>query len=340
VTPLRGTVVRRLALVAALATTTASLLGVPFAGAAGTSLTTGVVEVRTQLRSNGAGAATGMVLTPTGQVLTNNHVIRGATQIRVRVPESGRVYPARVLGYSVSADVALLKLRGASRLETVSLGNSSTVEVGDDVTSVGNAGGTGRLTSKEGAVTGLGITITVSDGLGSFARLVRLIETSADLEQGDSGGALLDSDGRVIGMNAAATVDARVRSDDSDGYAIPINRAASIARQIESGRSSASVHVGATPFLGIWVRRSSSSGDAAARGVPVAGVARSSPAARAGIVTGDTIVSVNGHAVRAYSGLVALLLRWHPGDRVRVVWVDEVGDRQAATVTLASGPPQ
>ena len=99
-------------------------------------------------------------------MLTNNHVIRGATQIRVRVPESGRTYRARVLGYSVSADVALLKLRGASGLETVSLGNSSTADLGDRVTSIGNAGGTGALTAKEGTITSRGVTITVGDGQG------------------------------------------------------------------------------------------------------------------------------------------------------------------------------
>jgi S1-C subfamily serine protease len=335
---LRGTVVRRLVLVTALAATAVAVVGVPFAGAGRASLTTGVVEIRTQFGPNGAGAATGMVLTPSGQVLTNNHVIRGATQVRVRVPASGRTYRARVLGYSVSADVALLKLRGASRLETVTVGNSSTVEIGDDVTAVGNAGGTGTLTTKEGTVTGLGITITVSDGSGASARLTRLIETSADLRQGDSGGALVDGAGRVIGMNAAASADARFRSEESDGYAIPINRATSIARRIESGSSSPSIHVGPTPFLGIQVARSSR--DAVTGGVLVEGVKPRSPAARAGIGGGDLIVSVNGNAVRTYSKLVALLLRWKPGDRVRVVWMDELGGRQAAIVTLASGPPQ
>ena len=106
-----------------------------------------------------------MVLTSSGRVLTNNHVIRGATQIRVRVPE-GRPYTARVLGYSVAADVALLQLSGAAGLETVSLGNSSTVRVGDEVTAVGNAGGTGMLTTKEGTITDRGVTIPLSDGQG------------------------------------------------------------------------------------------------------------------------------------------------------------------------------
>src|SRR4029453_882956 len=126
--------------------------------------------------------------------------------------------------------------RGAG-LETVTIGNSSTVRMGDDVTAVGNAGGTGSLTTKEGAITALAQTITVGEGPGRSTRLTRLIETDAGLRPGDSGGPLLDSAGRVIGMNAAASLDARLRSGESDGYAIPINRATSIVGQIETGRS-------------------------------------------------------------------------------------------------------
>ena len=138
---LLGVAVAAISLVLALASS---------GSAAPHALSTGVVEIQARYGpSGGGGAGTGMILTPAGEVLTNNHVIRGATQIRVRVPETGRTYRANVLGYSITADVALLKLIGAARLETVSLGNSSTVDVGDDVTAVGNAGGTG-VSAKEG----------------------------------------------------------------------------------------------------------------------------------------------------------------------------------------------
>ena len=331
---LRSRVVRKLAVLAALALTATAFGSASQASGASGSSTTGVVVIQTHLGlSNGTAAATGMVLTSSGEVLTNNHVIRGATQIRARVPATGRTYGARVLGYSVSADVALLKLTGASGLDTVSLGNSSTVELGDDVTAVGNAGGTGTLTTKTGEITGIGRTITVGDGQGTTGRLVNLLETDAGLRPGDSGGPLLDSIGRVIGMSAAASIQLGFRSTGNDGYAIPINRAAAIAHQIERGDSSASVHIGATPFLGLTV-----AGDAG--GVLVAGVKAGSPAARAGLGAGDMIVSFNGNAVRTYAKLVARLLRWHPGDMVRLAWVDEFGTRDAATVTLTSGPPQ
>ena len=316
-----------------------AVAGVSSAGAARESLSTGVVVIRTTYAS-GTGAATGMVLTPSGKVLTNNHVVRGATQLRVRVPETGKTYRAQVLGYSVSADVALLKLRGASGLETVSVGNSSTAEVGDQVTAVGNAGGTGTLTAKDGAITGLGRTITVGDSPVDSTRLSRLIETNADLRPGDSGGPLLDAAGRVIGMNAAVTLRLGAGSGASDGYAIPIARATSIVKQIESGMSSGSVHVGATPFLGISVGRPSPFSEAVTSGIPVASVKAGSPAARAGLEPGDVIVSLNGNPVPTYSKLVTRLLRWHPGDTARLAGVDELGSRSAATVTLASGPPQ
>ena len=318
---------------------TAGMLGgISQASGARASNTTGVVVIQTRLGlANSTAAGTGMVITSSGGVLTNNHVIRGATQIRVRVTPTGRTYGARVLGYSVSADVALLKLTGASKLATVAVGNSSTVELGDAVTAVGNAGGTGSLTTKEGAITGVGRTITVNDGQGTEARLTHLLETDAGVEPGDSGGAVLDGNGRVIGMTAAASFQLGSRSTSSDGYAIPINRALSIARQIERGDSSASIHIGATPFLGISAN-TRPFGDAG--GVAVAGVNEGSPAARAGLTAGDLIVSFNGNAVPTYSKLVSRLLRWHPGDKVRLAWVDGFGTRASATVTLTSGPPQ
>jgi S1-C subfamily serine protease len=325
---------QRIPRVASLVAATFALVVVASGGASGAAVSTGVVEIKTRYGpTGGAGAGTGMVLTASGEVLTNNHVIRGATQVRVRVPENGRTYRARVLGYSISADVALLRLTAASGLETVSLGNSTTVAVGDEVVAVGNAGGTGELTTKSGTVTRRGVTIEVGDGRSGIVRLSRLIETSADLRQGDSGGPLLDASERVIGMNAAATTG----DVDSDGYAIPINRVRSIASRIRSGASTATVHVGATPFLGVLI---ASGPSGSTRGLLLAGVQPGSPAARAGVERGDVLLSVNGTVVRSTSQLVVLLLRFRPADAVRLAWTDELGARQTATVILASGPPQ
>jgi S1-C subfamily serine protease len=331
---------RMLALLVAAAIAAAVAVAGASGSASSASLDTGVVDIETRLGfTNGAAAGTGMVLTPSGQVLTNNHVIRGATTIRVRVPDTGRTYRARVLGYSISGDVALLQLQGASGLQTVSVGDSSKVKIGQNVTAVGNVGGTGTLVTTTGTVTGLGRTITVSDDQGGTARLTQLIRTSAELRPGDSGGPLLGGAHRVIGMNVAASAELAFRSSNG-GYAIPVNRASSVARQITAGRSSSTVHVGGTPFLGVTVHASYPSPSSASTGVLVTGVKPGSPAARAGLVTGDVIRSVDGHAVRTPAGLVAQLLHRHPGDKVLIAWINQSGNRKAANVTLASGPPQ
>src|SRR5207248_556642 len=120
-----------------------------------------------------AAAGTGMVLTSSGEVLTNNHVISGATTIKVVVPKTGRSYKARVIGYDRTADVAVLELQGASNLKTISTG-SAKLSVGATVTALGNAGGTGSITSATGTVTGLGKSITASDGAGDSEQLTGL----------------------------------------------------------------------------------------------------------------------------------------------------------------------
>ena len=306
---------------------------------AATASNKGIVDVQTKLGLQGGSAAgTGIVLTSTGEVLTNNHVIQGATSVKVVVPGTGKSYSATVVGYSVTGDIAVLQLSGASGLATISLGDSAKLHVGQRVTAVGNARGRGALTRSTGKITALGRTITAGDGINS-ERLSGLIETDAALQPGDSGGPLLDSSGRVIGIDTAATTGFTFQASASGGYAIPIDRAASIAKQIETGDSTATVHVGRTAFLGIEVGRAS--GFAEGRtGVPVGGVLAHSPAARAGLASGDQVVAVDGHSVSTSNGLVRLLLTKHPGEKVRVAWLDASGNRHTVQLTLASGPPQ
>ena len=299
---------------------------------------TGVVDIDTNLGyAGGSAAATGIVLTSSGEVLTNNHVIRGATTIRVVIPKTGRSYTAQVLGYDVAADVALLKLQGASGLRTVTLGNSSMLRVGQTVIGVGNAGGTGRIATARGRITGLGKTITASDGQSS-EQLSGLIETDANIQPGDSGGPLLDSAHRVVGIDTAGSVGFRFDAATSDAYAIPINRAVAIAKQIEAGRASVQVHIGATAFLGVEVEAAGAGAQAA--GVLVDTVVSGSPADKAGLVAGDVITAVDGQSVMSPSAVGAIVLRKSPGSPLRLTWVDRLGNQQTATATLVSGPPQ
>jgi len=299
----------------------------------------GVVSITTDLAyENGSAAGTGMVITSSGQVLTNNHVIRGATTIRVTVPSTGRSYSASVLGYSVGGDVALLQLKKASGLASVRLGNSALVRVGQSVTAVGNAGGQGELSSSTGSVIALNRTITVSDGRQATAQLSHLIQIDAALEPGDSGGPTLDTSARVIGMDTAASVGFHFESSN-EGYAIPINRAMAVVEQIRTRRSSATVHVGSTPLLGISVAPPSY-GSGSDSGAYVVGVANGSPADRAGIEPGSTITRLDGTTVRSYDQLTTILLRHHAGDTVNVTWLDATGASHTAGIKTAAGPPQ
>jgi S1-C subfamily serine protease len=301
--------------------------------------TSGIVNITTGLAyENGYAAGTGMVITSSGLVLTNNHVIRGATTVRVTFPSNGRSYSASVLGYSVSGDIALVQLKNASSLTRVRLGNSAQVRVGQAVTAVGNAGGQGTLTSSNGTVVALNRTITVSDERQATARLSHLIQIDAPLEPGDSGGPTLDTSARVIGMDTAASAGFRFESSN-EGYAIPINRAMAIVRQIRAGKSSATVHVGSTPLLGVSVAPASS-GSGSDTGAYVVSVATGSPADRAGISAGSTIVRVDGTTVRSYDQLATILLRHHGGDSVTVTWIDSYGRSHTARIKTASGPPQ
>jgi S1-C subfamily serine protease len=322
--------------VVALVATSSVAFGAQLLGASTQrTATTGVVVVSTTLAYGGNGAGTGIVLTSSGAVLTNNHVIRGARSVRVTDTSTGRTYRANVVGYSVPKDIALLQLKNASGLSTALIGTSSNLRVGDRVTAVGNAGGTGTLVTKTGRLVRLGRTITVSNEDGSTTRLANLIQTSAALEPGDSGGPLLRR-GRVIGVDAAAASSFRLEGGGA-GYAIPIDTALGIVEKIETGRASSIVHIGPTPFLGVML---APEGYADVSGALVEGVSRGSPAELAGIGADDVITSFAGKPVRSSAALRSLVLRFAPGRVVRVTWLDRLTGKNVANVRLVSGPPQ
>jgi S1-C subfamily serine protease len=304
----------------------------------------GLVDIVTTLGlQNGEAAGTGQVLTPNGEVLTNNHVIDGATSIRVTDIGNGQTYPAKVIGYDQTRDIAVLQLQGASGLQTVNLGNSGSAAVGQKVVALGNAGGKGGTPSVAvGHITGLNASITASDASsGTSERLTGLIHHNAPIQPGDSGGPLVNTAGQVIGINTAASSGFQFQSARTQAFTIPINEARTIAGQILAGHSSSTVHIGPTGLLGVEVMPA---GDAAANGVQagsgaaVAGVVQGDPAAQAGITAGDVITSVDGHRVTSPSALQAALEQHHPGDSVSVGWTDQSGQAHSATLTLTTGP--
>src|SRR5580700_2777477 len=208
----------------------------------------GLVDVVSTDGDQGAtSAGTGIVLSSNGEVLTNNHVIEGATSIKVTDVGNGKTYTAKVVGYDASQDVAVIQLKGASGLTIASLGDSSSVQAGDTVVALGNAEGKGGTPSvATGTVTALNQSINASDELsGAVEQLTGLIETNANIQPGDSGGSLVNAYGQVIGMDTAASTGTQLQSQSGQAaeqaYAIPINEATSIAQQIEAGSASAKV---------------------------------------------------------------------------------------------------
>jgi S1-C subfamily serine protease len=334
----------------------------------------GLVIINTTLQyQSEVAAGTGMVINADGLVLTNNHVIDGSTKITATVVSTGKTYPATIVGYDETGDVALIQLQNASGLTTVPIGNYSAVKVGDAVVALGNAEGQDTITATAGQVTGLNQAITASDEGGSTASetLYGMIQTNADIVPGDSGGPLASSGG-VIGMDTAGN-DANSQQA-AVGFAIPVNTALSVARQIAGGHASSVIAIGYPPFMGIFVGSGSSSSPQAQQeqqqeqnggfgssqacytsnadvtmpaaiapvssGALILGTICGSPAAQAGMTGGAVITAVNGQAVGSPDDLTSILARFHPGDTISVTWVSPSGQRTTSSLHLTAGPPQ
>jgi len=301
---------------------------------------------------SGRAAATGIVLNSSGLVLTNNHVVSGATALSATDVGNGRTYTATVLGYDRSHDIALIQLQGAAGLKTAPLGDSAKLAVGEAVVALGNAGGAGGTPSAAaGSLLALDQQITAGDqGSGDSEQLSGLLQTDADIQPGDSGGPLVNGAGQVIGIDTAGGSSGdSFGSAQTTGFAVPVNTALAIVGQIQNHQSSATVHIGATAFLGVEIDPSGGQSGFAggalggqsgtsSSGAPVAGTLPGSPAARAGLAAGDTIVAVDGQSVDAPTSLSALLSAHHPGDHVQIGWTDTSGAQHTSTVQLASGP--
>ncbi|HLJ09281.1 MAG TPA: trypsin-like peptidase domain-containing protein, partial [Acidimicrobiia bacterium] len=299
----------------------------------------GIVDVNTQIDyGSAAGAGTGMILSSDGLILTNNHVVDGATQITVTTVDNGRRYQATVVGTDATEDIAVLQLKNASGLTPIPLGDSGKVAVGDPVVALGNAGGVGGTpVVATGVVEATGQTITASDDDGSNPETLNdLIEVNAPIQPGDSGGPLVNSAGQVVGIDTAAEVGGRGwrmrNSTTGTGYAIPIDHALDVAHQIEQGQGSDTIHLGTSGFLGVAV-------DSGADGVVVEAVEPNTPAQHAGLVAGDTIDAVDGQPVDSPDTLSALTKAHHAGDSVSLTWTDQNGNQHTTKVTLAAGAP-
>ena len=300
----------------------------------------GLVDISTNLSYQGAvGAGAGIVLNPNGEVLTNNHVIEGATEIKAVSLANSRSYEVDVIGFDRASDIALIRLRGAEGLPTAALGTSAFLAVGDPIAAIGNSDGAGGTPSyAPGTVTQLGASVRAADENGGGARQLNdLIRVAADIRPGDSGGPLVNSAGQVVGVTVAATLTYRMGGvTGGEGFAIPIDRAMGIANQIRAGIPSPSSHLGDSAFIGVGIA------DAPPFGGPPGAVVRQvlpgTPAAGIGIFGGDVITAVDGIPVNTAADLSAIMDQRRPGNTVLLTWLDRGGMVRSAPLVLAKGP--
>jgi S1-C subfamily serine protease len=269
--------------------------------------------------------------------------VEGSTSIRVTLAGGSRSYAATVVGVAPAADVAVLRLEGASGLTSATLADSSRLSVGQPVVAIGNAFGQGGAPSvTQGTITALNQTITVNTGGGRTQDMSGLIQSDAQISPGDSGGPLINSSGQVIGMITAGETQGRRQTTSSIGYSIPSNTALRFVNQIRSGQASPDVIIGQRGYLGVAVRNLDAAtagrfGLSITSGALVTGVASDSPAAQAGIAQTAVITAIDGAAIASADALGPAIRAHKPGERMQVSWLDQAGSH-SATVILIAGP--
>lgn len=287
-----------------------------------------VVAVRTQAYQRGTfyptqGAGTGTILTADGEVLTNAHVVAGATSIQVTLNGETQGRTADLIGADTAADVALIKIRNASGLPPATLGKSSDLRVGDSVVALGNALDLGATpTVTEGIVSALNRSIEAPG-----ESISGLIQTDAAINPGNSGGPLVNASGDVVGMNTAVAGDAQ-----SIGFALAIDNVKPVADKLranpdKSGTSSQPVAQRAV--LGVSLLNGSGPG------AVIGQTAQGSPAAKAGLRAGDIVTAIDGKDIASAADLVAVLQTHKPGDSVSITWSRQ-GAQHTAKVDLAA----
>src|SRR5712691_532285 len=290
-----------------------------------------------------AAAGTGLIITSSGDVLTNNHVVEGSVSIKVSIQGKSGTYTATVIGVDPADDVAVIHVKGVSGLPTVTIADSSTVTVGDTVYALGNAlglGGSPRVT--QGIVTALEQTITASDNGAQAEQLTGMIQSDAEISPGDSGGALVNSAGQVIGIITAGQAQGFRSNSTTIAFAIPSSKAVDIANRILAGKAGNGIFIGPVGYLGVSVQTLDATsaaqlGLSITSGAYVRAVVAGSPAEHAGITAGSVITRVNSTVVDSATALGNALHQYKPGDQVKITWISG-NATQTANVTLASGP--
>lgn len=284
-----------------------------------------VVNVRTQ-----GGEGSGVVIDRRGILVTNNHVVQGATNVTVVFPESGRRLKGTVVGTAVENDLAVVKVAD-NDLQPIEIGASSELLPGDPVVAVGFPLGLG-LTVTQGIVSATTRTIQVPNAQGSPQSFEGLLQTDAAINPGNSGGALVDLNGRLVGINSAA---AQAGAAENIGFAIAIDRVLPTINQILSGQR---------PWLGVFLQTvdPSLAGQLGlppdTEGAAVFRVVTGGPADGAGLEEGDVITSIGDKEVASDLDLIKAIAARRPGDEV-VLEVLRASGSRTVTVLLERRPP-
>ena len=298
---------------------------------------TNITDFFGQNRSSSA-AGTGIIVTKDGYILTNKHVINGASEVSVILDDGTTYEDVKVVAVDPLNDVAFLKIEDVSDLTPATLGDSKTIHVGQQVIAIGNALGEYQNTVTAGIISGTGRSVTASDGTGRQSEtLSDMIQTDAAINSGNSGGPLVNAAGEVIGINTATSTSA-----ENMGFAIPISSAKGMLNQlIENGKAERT-------YLGVYTVEITPEA-AKAYNLPVnsgayiysssayTAVTKDSPAAKAGLKDKDIITSVNGAKVGSAGSLSSLIGEYKPGDTVQLAVIRE-GNEIAVNVTLEGYP--
>ena len=270
----------------------------------------------------GTASGTGVILTSDGDVLTNAHVVAGATTVRVTLVGESQPRTATVVGADDAADLALLHITGASGLPAATLGKSADVAVGDDVVAIGNA-----LALRGGPTVTRGIVSALDRSLQSRSGTITgLIQTDASISSGNSGGPLVNAAGDVIGINTAVAAGGGSTAAENIGFAIAVDRALPVVDRLRGGDTAAPAGV-----LGVQVDDPVDG----SRGAVIVAVVTDSAASTAGVQQGDLVTHVDGKAIDGGAALRAAIRDHAPGDKVELTLV-RAGASRTVSVTLRS----
>lgn len=279
-------------------------------------------------------AGTGIIVTKDGYILTNKHVINGASKVSVILDDGTTYEDVEIVATDPLNDIAFLKIKDVSDLTPATLGDSKTINVGQQVIAIGNALGEYQNTVTAGIISGTGRSVTASDGSGYNAEtLSDMIQTDAAINSGNSGGPLVNAAGEVIGINTATSTTA-----ENMGFAIPVSSVKGMLKQlIETGKAERT-------YLGVYSVEITPEA-AKAYNLPVtagaylyspssySAIVKDSPAAKAGLKDKDIVTKINGVEVGSAGSLANLISEYKPGDTVQLAVIRD-GKEIAINVTL------